>query len=171
MTKLRSYKQIKLEERRNKLENDSFTQEEINSYVKNLNKIAKRINIRSGDIKVVYTNNYEELADLCKLTDTELQHSWAGEEWTKERGYHLYGDFMEWGKYYSYEYSDNGNTTNYRHDDIDPNFNTNSKYVVFVTNHRYSNFNGSSYYDKFTGILMVYDKNLKSENCKKFYLK
>ena len=96
----------------------------------------------------------KEFAEEMTLKDNKMEHSWAGEEYTKEEAKCIIG-CIEFGYDYSYLYSNNGNTEQDDYETKEPQFDIYKMCVVVKSRHDFSNYN-NNYYDDYKDTIIVY---------------
>lgn len=123
---------------------------------KQIEKIINYKDSESSDF-VIFTKDAKEFAKKITCIDHEMEHSWAGTEFTYEECKIIFGS-CEFGKDYQYSYSDNGNITNENDYIEEPNFNIDDTICVYKRHH-YKNTYDNRYNDETIYSIVIYKGN------------
>lgn len=152
----RMYKKIAKREDKAKLISKiiKFTNGELNK--KQIEKIVNYKDTESKDY-IKFTKDAKEFAKEITLIDHEDEHSWAGEEYTKEKAEVIFGT-CTFGEDFQYSYSDNGNIINENEYIEEPDFNIEDTICVYKRNH-YKNTYDDRYDEEYKYSIIIYAGN------------
>lgn len=98
----------------------------------------------------------EAAAQRLRLKNHEFRHSWAGDYGEKEEATVVSGN-VGFGEDYSYEYSDNGNSSGPTECVKQPEFDINKAFVVMVYNHGWRDMDGDACnYNDDSNTIVIY---------------
>jgi len=120
---------------------------------KQLETIINKLDIKNR-YKIIVTNDSKEFNKFSKLINEKMEHSWAGEIYTIEKAYIVFGE-IKFGQIYAYEYSNNGNLETDKKSECESNFDINNTICFIKSKHEYSDFNNNNY-DTYENIICIY---------------
>lgn len=128
-----------------------------------LSKVELETIVNNIDVSKQYTiqviSDIKQFANLITLSNHKFQHSWAGGEENITTGQILLGEGLEFGENYSYSYSENGDQTEDSQEYKAPDFKVCRKYVVYINEYSFSNFNNNNYENDRDSIVIYIPEN------------
>lgn len=120
-----------------------------------LHQLAESLDTaRYYNIEVI--REVKKAAERLCLEDYQSVHSWAGSEGTVEEGTKVFGR-VDFGQDYSYEFSDNGNSSGPNASRMESEFDVNQAFCVLIECHDWRGWeNDGCNYDRESTTIVIY---------------